>query len=120
MGAGGYGSFGTGDKCQEDEPTGNRFITATVGRDLKTGSPLRLTGTCTVILADTTVTENIGNVWTQVQVRDTFPYCCDNGNEGIWNANMMTTFTKHRFNSLDWPAVEHGQIVGINVVITFQ
>tara|TARA_B100001123_G_C15008991_1_gene906753 strand:- start:120 stop:761 length:642 start_codon:yes stop_codon:yes gene_type:complete len=122
LGADGYGSFGDGDSCQEELITGERLIAATVGRDLMPGSPLRLTGTCTVILADTTATEGIGNVWTYVRVTDTFPSCCDNANEEVnWNGGAALPFTKHTFDNInEWPAVQNDQLVSINVVITFQ
>ena len=120
IGAGSYGTFSTGDSCQEDNSIANRFIDATVGRDLMTGSPLRLTGTCTVVLADTTVTEGIGNIWTYIAVTDTFPSCCNNGNEVNWLSNSAYKFTTHKFNINELPTVQHDQVVSINVVITFQ
>ena len=122
LGAGGYGSFGNGDSCQEETITGERIIAATVGRDLTFGSPLRLTGTCTVILPDTTVTEGIGSVWTYVTVTDTFSSCCNNTNEEVnWNSGAAYPFTKHTFDNInEWPTVQHDQLVSINVVITFQ
>ena len=121
LGSAGYGSFGDGDSCQEETITGERIIAATVGRDLTFGSPLRLTGTCTVILADTTATEGIGNVWTYVRVTDTFPSCCNNANEEVnWNGGSTLPFTMHTFNIIEWPAVQNDQVVSINVVITFQ
>ena len=121
LGAGGYGSFGDGDSCQEETITGERIIAATVGRDLTFGSPLRLTGICTVILPDTTITEGIGSVRTWVTVTDTFSSCCNNTNEEVnWNSGAANAFTIHQFNVNEWPAVQHDQVVRINVVITFQ
>ena len=121
IGGGSYGSFGTGDSCQEDTDSNYpRRIVATVGRDLMAGSPLRLTGTCTVILSDVAATEGIGNVWTYPQVTDTFPTCCLNNAEVLWNNSDYNKFTEHQFNVNEWPAVQHNQVVSINVVITFQ
>ena len=122
LGSAGYGSFGDGDSCQEETITGERIIAATVGRDLTFGSPLRLTGICTVILPDTTITEGIGSVRTWVTVTDTFSSCCNNTNEEVnWNSGAAYPFTKHTFDNInEWPTVQHDQLVSINVVITFQ
>ena len=117
-----YLYFDAGMRCQENSQVTNynttHTLAATSTRDVSEGTPFRVSATCTMDLEDTTSIVRLNKVYTGAYIgSSSFPTY---GTNGPTTPGAVINFTRKDFPYSAQPELQHNQVVGLNVVITFQ